>query len=161
MKIREYLEVHIEKYPYWEELNEKLIRDAELVEYDQTYSTNVKARKSDWQTRTPSVEKINDYVGKVLQGYYPWMKTVNVIQCWFANYNKYDYAIVHDHCGCDWSYVYFVKTPPGSSPLVFTTSGKRIKAEAGKIVIFPSFLQHHVPKNKCDGRITLAGNTKL
>ena len=56
------------------------------------------------------------------------------------------------------SFVYFVKTPKGSSPLIFTNSGKRIKAEEGKIVIFPGRLLHHVPKNKCEGRMTLAGN---
>ena len=56
------------------------------------------------------------------------------------------------------SFVYFIKCPKGSSPLVFTKSGKKIKAEEGKIVIFPGWLRHHVPKNKCEGRITMAGN---
>ena len=43
-------------------------------------------------------------------------------------------------------------------PLVLTTSGKKIKAQEGKVIIFPSNVRHHVPKNRCDGRITLAGN---
>ena len=57
-----------------------------------------------------------------------------------------------------WSFVYFIDCPRGSSPLVFSDSGKRIKAEEGKLVIFPGHLRHHVPKNKCEGRIVLAGN---
>ena len=59
------------------------------------------------------------------------------------------------------SFVYFVRCPKGSSPLIFTTSGKKIKAEEGKVVIFPGNLLHHVPENKCDGRITLAGNINV
>ena len=60
-----------------------------------------------------------------------------------------------------YAFVYFVNSPKGSSPLVFTTSGKRIKPEEGKILIFPPQLFHHVPKNKCDGRITLSGNVGM
>ena len=44
------------------------------------------------------------------------------------------------------------------SPLVFTTSGKKIKAEEGKVVIFSGDILHHVPKNRCNNRIVLAGN---
>ena len=44
-------------------------------------------------------------------------------------------------------FVYFIQCPRGSSPLVFSTSGKRVKAEEGKVVIFPGNIYHHVPKN--------------
>ena len=74
-----------------------------------------------------------------------------------AKYRKGDYTVSHIHPG-DFSFVYFVKTPSGSSPLVFTTSGKRIKAEEGKLILFSSRLKHHVPKNRCDNRIVLSGN---
>ena len=37
-------------------------------------------------------------------------------------------------------FVYFVNTPKGSSPLVFPTSGKKVKAEAGTLVIHPGVL---------------------
>ena len=75
-----------------------------------------------------------------------------------AHYNKGDYTMSHKHVPSPFAFNYFIKTPPGSSPLVFTYSGKRVKAEEGKIVIFPGNLEHQVPKNRCDGRITLAGN---
>ena len=64
----------------------------------------------------------------------------------------------HAHHPSAYSFVYFLRCPKGSSPLIFTTSGKRIKAEEGKVVIFPGNLKHHVPKNKCYDRIVLAGN---
>ena len=77
---------------------------------------------------------------------------------WLAWYREEEFAIPHHHHPAAYAFVYFVKCPKGSSPLIFTTSGKRIKAEEGKVVIFPGNLCHHVPKNKCDGRIVLAGN---
>ena len=75
-----------------------------------------------------------------------------------AWYRDNEFTIKHHHYPADYAFVYFVKCPKGSSPLIFTTSGKRIKAEEGKVVIFPGNLVHHVPKNKCYDRIVLAGN---
>jgi hypothetical protein len=81
------------------------------------------------------------------------------IRMWFAKYGKGDYAKIHDHIPhALFAFVYFVNAPRGSSPLVFTTSGKRIKAEEGKVVIFPSMILHGVSKNKSENRITLSGN---
>ena len=77
---------------------------------------------------------------------------------WIAHYNKGDFTISHDHYPAMYSFVYYLRCPRGSSPLVFTTSGKKVKAEEGKLVLFPGHVKHHVPKNRCDGRITIAGN---
>ena len=79
---------------------------------------------------------------------------------WLANYGRGDWTARHDH-GSWYSYVYFVRTPRGSSPLIFTTSGKRIKAQEGKVVIFPGNIMHHVPPNRGVERMTLAGNIEL
>ena len=77
---------------------------------------------------------------------------------WYARYDKNNHTLEHDH-NLSWlSFVYFVKCPRGSSPLVFTTSGKKVKAEEGKIALFPANILHHVPKNKGEGRLVLAGN---
>ena len=56
--------------------------------------------------------------------------------------------------------MYFINCPRGSSPLIFKASGKRIKAEEGKIVVFSSNLKHYVPKNRCENRLVLAGNMR-
>jgi hypothetical protein len=56
------------------------------------------------------------------------------------------------------SFVYYVTTPEGSSPLVFPTSGHEVKAEEGKVVIFESRLRHTIPPNQCEERCILAGN---
>ena len=57
------------------------------------------------------------------------------------------------------SFVYFVKCPRGSAPLVL--DGMRIKAEEGKLVAFPGITNHHVPKNRCNDRIVIAGNLSV
>ena len=77
---------------------------------------------------------------------------------WISKYGHRDFTISHNHRPSSYSFVYFVNCPKGSSPLIFTTSGKRIKPEEGKVIIFPGNVFHHVPKNRCDNRIVLAGN---
>ena len=76
---------------------------------------------------------------------------------WGAVYNKGDHANKHEHT-CAFSWVYFINCPKGSAPLVLSDSNTKIKAEEGKVVIFPGLTYHHVPKNKCDDRIVMAGN---
>ena len=78
--------------------------------------------------------------------------------CWLVVYNKGDETQMHTHHPFSYAFVYFVKAPKGSSPLVLTTSGRRIRAEEGKLILKGGDIWHHVPKNKCDGRIVLAGN---
>ena len=80
------------------------------------------------------------------------------VELWGVLFNEGDYITSHQHGPSLYSFVYFVNTPKGSSPLVFETSGHKIKPEAGKIVIFESRLIHKVPPNKCNGRVTISGN---
>ena len=77
---------------------------------------------------------------------------------WGQLYNKGDYQVGHDHIPYHISYVYYVNTPKGSSPLVFTQSRKRIRVKEGNFVIFPAGMEHYVPRNKCDERSAVAGN---
>ena len=81
-----------------------------------------------------------------------------MMDLWGQVYNEGDYQISHSHLPSHVSFVYYVNTPKGSSPLVFAQSGKKVKAESGKMVIFPGSIYHHVPKNKCEGRSVIAGN---
>ncbi len=159
-------QVRIERYPLYERVNEKIIEESNqfnLVPYEQTRlisgsTSNVKALQTvDQIVRSPSLDNVYCWIMSLLQenSHYQYLLQTG----WIIKYNKGDYTIPHDHFPVTWSFVYFVKTPRGSSPLVFTTSGKRIKAEEGKVVIFPGgYMKHHVPKNRCDGRIVLAGN---
>ena len=81
---------------------------------------------------------------------------------WANIYSKGDYALPHKHLPYTYSFVYFVKTKWYDSPLVFSNSGKRIRPKVGRYIVFPSFLEHHVPKHRYkDYRITLSGNMKV
>ena len=163
MNIREHHSIIIEKYPYFESLNKKLLKDVEEVDYSLSYKTNVKAKMSSWRTTsTSSMDIVKDWVISILHIKYSWIYEEKYKlffpELWFAEYNKNDHANIHDHTPFSWSFVYFIQCPKGSAPLIFTSSGKKIKAEEGKIVIFPSSVKHHVPTNKCNDRIVMAGN---
>lgn len=102
----------------------------------------------------------------------------------WANWNgQGHYNAPHRHLGADVSGTYYVKQPNDKSlntgciqfldnrnimPLqqrlggpIFSTMVQR-RPEAGKLVVFPSFLTHWVPPNQTDdGRIVVAWNAKL
>ena len=63
----------------------------------------------------------------------------------------------HTHLSNLFTFTYYVKVPKGSAPLVFPTSGKKIKPEEGKLVMFESRLVHMVPANKSDSRCIIGG----
>ena len=160
--IRENLEVIIKHHPYYETLNKKILEEFKSVYFtreiynDDGGISNVRAIQTANNIKTPTLSLIKqwiiDLMGVSDQTLY------EIDECWGAYYNKGDHTVSHQHRCAIYSFVYFVKTPTGSSPLVFTTSGKKIKAEEGKVVIFPGDMLHHVPKNRCDGRMILAGN---
>ena len=162
MIIREKHEVIIEKYPYFESMNKRLLEDLEKLDYPHSYTTNVKAKHTDWQVSSPNIDKILSWVTNILRGKYSWIGQrkliINFPDTWFVNYDEGEYTVSHDHVPSIWSWVYYVNTPKGSSPLIFTRSGKKVKAEAGKLVLFPSSVYHYVPPNKCKDRIALSAN---
>ena len=152
----------IDTYPYHESLNPKLVEDALSAPYPLSYETNVKAEMTNWNVTSPNIEKLKTWISSLVHTYHTiTQKGYKVFfkDLWFALYGKGDFAIPHSHIMSWMSFVYFIKCPKGSSPLIL--SGKRIKAEEGKIVIFPGTVNHWVHKNKCEGRIVIAGNLFL
>ena len=122
----------------------------------------VRARVTDWHADSPNIDLVVSWITNILYERYPWILErgyrLFFSNRWFASYPRGECALTHAHFPFSWSWVYFVNTPKGSSPFIFTTSGKRVKAEAGKVVIFPGNVYHHVPKTRCDNRVVLAGN---
>ena len=78
------------------------------------------------------------------------------VASWFALYNRGDWVACHDHFPNLYSYVYFVDSPKGSSPLII--EGENINLVPGRIIFFLSHYYHWVPLNKCDGRCSIVGN---
>ena len=180
MKLQEKINIIIEKHPFADSLNDKLIEEFNAVvstgymrgfvdkdlRYNNIKFTNIIGNKVPVLENNDASSKIvGDWVDNIVRVNYHRRDAEKVsyrLDMWFAQYNKGDYAQSHGHIPyAIFSFVYFVKCPPGSSPLVFTTSGKKIKAEEGKLVLFPSIATHHVPKNRCENRIVLAGNLKF
>ena len=170
--VKERLNVQIEKHPYSESLNEKLLEDCQNFDFLRDVrnidggDTNVKALQTSGPISSKSIDLIQDWILNLLKHRFPGhpggkSAGFSVINRWLARYNKDDYTRPHTHKPAFQSFVYFVKSPKGSSPLVFSTSGKRVTPNEGKLVLFHGSLRHKVPKNRCNGRIVVAGNLYL
>ena len=169
LNLSENLDVIIAYHPHFNSLNKRLLKDAEEADYCESYKTNVRAEMSDWKTVTPTIHLVLEWINTLIRERYNSYLSVEdaeyalaFLDAWFARYGIDDYTKVHNHyIHAQFGFVYFVNAPKGSSPLVFTTSNTKIKAEEGKMVIFTGCMYHHVPKNKCKDRIVLSGNLGL
>ena len=171
MKISEQLNVSIDYHPYHQSLNKKLLKDESVANYhvDEVKHGDT-ALFSSARTTSKNIDLVSSWVQSLIYKHYPYLNDSyhndqlpepHTWPKWFVRYRVGDETKPHNHFPGLLSWVYFVKCPRGSSPLVFTTSGKRIKAQEGKVVIFPSLINHHVPKNRCEGRVALAGNVDV
>ena len=168
MRIREECDIIIERHPHYKSLNKKLMEDVDNVDYPEglSYEDYYKfyAKHSSYNTLTDNVKIINSWVVNVLRIHFGSSLSnyqLKVMQNWFAVYDKGDWVDYHCHFPLSYSFVYFVNCPRGSSPLKFYYSGKKVKAEEGKLVIFPAHVRHSVPKNKCKNRVSLIGNVLI
>ena len=159
---RENLSIIIDHHPSFKSLNQKILKESQYFEYAEGIKnidggfSNIRSPKTIAPKLTsPSLELVYQWIISLL---FKKNHKFYIDQSWMACYKVGGYGISHEHIPSAYSFVYFIRCPKGSSPLVFTTSNKKIKAEEGKLLIFPGFLEHHIPKNKCDGRIVLAGN---
>jgi hypothetical protein len=68
----------------------------------------------------------------------------------------------HNHGITPYSWVYYVKVPPGSGDLTFWFLNRfrySIKPEEGSLILFPGWMDHSVSKNRGDYiRISVSGN---
>ena len=168
IKCRENIELQIYHHPHYQILNEKLMEDFSKINFIDhkfaRYSTNIKGSQfqlSGSPLKPRGVDLIETWVKQILEAKLYVPTNFNFVT-WAARLDKGQQTLEHDHLFyATFAFVYFVNAPKGSSPLIFTTSGKKIKAEPGKIVIFPASLRHKVPINKCDNRVTIASNITL
>ena len=73
-------------------------------------------------------------------------------------YEKGGYLGEHTHSGYAYTFSYVVNAPKNSSPIIFSTSGRRVKPIEGQLTFFDSRLKHRVPNNKVEGKCILSGN---
>ena len=132
-------------------------------------NTNVKASIHtdwDWEPENITFRNLKSYIKEEIEKHYkPGARSggsrlmLQNENFWANVYEKGDYTQSHCHRPNTYSFAYFVKSKWYYPPLVFTDSGKRIRPKEGTFLIFPSYLQHHVPRHRYnDTRITLSGN---
>ena len=79
-----------------------------------------------------------------------------LIGCWGAHYNRGEGLQKHNHFPYTISFVYYVKTPKGFSPIII--EDENIDVKEGECVFFLAHQYHSVQPNNCDGRCVIAGN---
>ena len=166
--VKEYLPIQIEKHPCSDSLNKEILKDCENFQFSRDIKnldggdTNVRALQTAGRLESKSIRLIEEWVVNLLEinypGHYGGERGFKVTNSWLARYNKNDYTVSHSHRPSYTSFVYFVKSPKGSSPLVFSHSKKKIQPVEGILVLFDGSVKHHVPPNKCEDRVVLAGN---
>ena len=170
IKCRENLEIEIYHHPHHQSLNEKLMNDFSKLSFhsheNTLIHTNIKGDQfgftgDDLNLKPRGVKLIENWVKQIIQNKLRSSVDIN-FGTWVARLDKGQETLDHEHSFyATLAFVYFVNAPKGASPLIFTTSGKKIKAEPGKLVLFPGPLRHKVPVNKCDNRVTIASNISI
>ena len=166
MKVKHYAEIIVGDYQFAESLNQEVLH--QLQSAKDIGHTNVKAFHTEWNW-LPDNQKIKNFksfiLSKIEKHYQPGALVDGqryfgeIVNFWGNGYKKGDHAQSHCHKPNDFSFSYFVKAKWYDSPLVFDSSGKKIRPKEGRYVIFPSYLLHSVPKNRYNHeRVTLSGN---
>ena len=149
----------IEQHPDYENLNQKLLKESEGVIYDWSDITYIKGKMSEWHICGKYIDVIKEWAKSLTPPVVG--KVPTILNAWYAIYDYDDHALMHNHGDMYASFVYYVKTPEGSSPIIFPDENETVEAKEGNILIFPGHVNHYVPKNKCDGRVVVAGNINL
>jgi len=159
------------KHPNYLFMNEKILKEIKKVSFTRSQKNTYKSSDGEVNISSDSNIKAHQTYSTIesitLSLLKKWILSIvnennnfdyKITSYWMAFYNKGDYAISHQHSPASLAFVYFINCPVGSSPLVFSTSNTIIEPEDGKLIIFPGNLNHHVPKNECDGRLVFSGN---
>ena len=171
MKVNHITPINILDYPYHQKLKDDLLPLLKYHHFKDLGHTNVKATHTewDWQKDHTQVKKIklwvlneakkNSHHAAIDEKQASELRVVNF---WANVYNKGDYANMHTHIPSYISFSYFLKSKWYYPSLVFTDSMKKVRPKEGRVVIFPSYLRHHVSKHKfTPQRITLSGNIAI
>jgi len=94
-------------------------------------------------------EELNDSYGFDINAF-------EIAECWGAHYNRGESLAKHNHFPYTISFVYYVRTPKGFSPIKIQDDD--IDVKEGQCVFFLANQYHSVQPNNCDGRCIIAGN---
>ena len=165
----------IEEYihPYYEKVNPILHSHILSLPNDSDHPYNVQAKMTARNLQSKELDKLlqwiiqlieRDFLVKAMGEKSPQLHQINgwqwEVECrelWGVEYKKGNYIAEHTHAPYTYSFTYIVNSPQGSPPLIFPTSGHRVKSENGKLILWDGRLIHKVPPAKVDGRCIIAG----
>jgi len=85
------------------------------------------------------------------------LNAFEIAECWGIRYNKDEYGPVeHNHFPYTLTFVYYVRTPDGSTPVII--ENETYAVNEGTCIFFISSLYHSLKRNDCDGRCAIVGN---
>ena len=168
-KLKHYADVLVGDYQFADRVKEEVFSCLKTCNPISQDDSNVKASlhtEWDWEPDNITFRNLKGFIREETERFFnPGVRSggkrswLTISAFWANVYKKGDYAQSHCHKPHSFSFVYFVKAKWYDSPLIFTDSGNKIRPKAGRYVIFPGYLMHHVPKHRYnDERITLSGN---
>ena len=167
LKIKNYSHALVGTYPFHDNLKKELVPLLEESVDTLSETTNVKATHTvwNWLPDNTKVKNLKKFILSEIKEYYKPgcinedVRNLDVVNFWGNLYEKNDYTRSHHHIPFLYSFAYILKSKWYHPSFIFTDSGKKIPSKEGTYNIFPSYMWHHVPKNRFkEYRMTLSGN---
>jgi hypothetical protein len=165
----------ISEFPKHKELNPIL--------YDRVYTNlldgiqvqtedGVGGRRTDFNLQEQKIQEIDEliswiekilpdistrFASKLEETVYGYnLDSFEVAECWGVHYNKGESLVEHCHFPYALSFVYYVRTPKGTAPIII--EDRIYDIEEGQCLFFLASKYHSVSKSDCDGRCAIVGN---
>ena len=147
----------------------------EILEFNIEIKKSFKEKIKNWPLTKYSFNK-NSYGDKdqtkllnlIKEELSDFSKKLNIllVETWIQKYQKNNFHDLHIHPGTDYSFVWYIECTEKSSKTVFFSPGYpyidkhklEVYPNSGKLILFSSFIPHHVLPNDDETRLIISGN---
>ena len=84
------------------------------------------------------------------------VNSFEIASCWGIHFSGRESLIEHNHFPYALSFVYYVRTPVGTAPIIIEDEPHNVKE--GQCIFFLASQYHSVDPNGCNGRCAIVGN---
>ena len=105
-------------------------------------------------SNVPKIENHYDGGGNLVKKFKK--DAFKIDQCWAVEYGKGGGVVPHNHFPYALSFVYYVKTPDGCSPLML--DDQTIKVNEGEVLFWNGNIELSVPPSNVEGRYVIVVN---
>jgi hypothetical protein len=141
------------------QLIDNLIKEVDEYVGRLDYLTNVQGQMTDWKdlNRSNDIKQFFNYLKPIWEKFYPDISKYTIGDVWGNKLKKNDFVKIHSHKPYELSgIIYLSENGQGTH---FPEIDLIVKEKKGKCVLFPSNLNHFVPKFESDNfRYTIAFN---